>query len=296
MIGYNSQDPFKWFGLHKRIVQFNARLNALVDQLATEHGYRIMTVHTSATTREHLDGDLLLPNTRGYLRIALDFVEHMATAALMGWFSPGSRRAPNGAGSIGIGSQSPARPSDNDTLVVDKVTCNQEFEFLAGQGMPTKEDALKSILRGASMDDFITKVACNADEICKWAVDGVHGDKTDFPSANGTVCITAGGAPNKADYNQLIVVRPDASYDLGRGSCKDAVQSILNDCILSGQYYGGYFRGKDGLYIEQTNLDNGFAIPNIANNVVQSALDGPAPTTTTFKPSLPFATVTGIYV
>ncbi|KAH3999144.1 hypothetical protein HBH64_103880 [Parastagonospora nodorum] len=38
-------------------------------------------------------------------------------------------------------------------------------------------------------------------------------------------------------------------------------------------------------------LDNGFAIPNIPNDVVKSALDGPAPTTTTFKPSKPFATV-----
>ncbi|KAH8707137.1 hypothetical protein GQ44DRAFT_628927 [Phaeosphaeriaceae sp. PMI808] len=182
MIGYNPQGTFKWFGLHKRIAQFNARLNALVDQLATEHGYRIMTVHTSATTREHLDGDLLLPNTRGYLRIALNFVEHMAMAALMGWFNLGSRgppnsvgrEPPNSEGSIGnTGSQFSARPGDNDTLVVDKVTCNQEFEFFAGQVMPTKEDTLKAILRGASMDDFITKVACNADEICKWAVDGV---------------------------------------------------------------------------------------------------------------------------
>ncbi|KAH5140119.1 hypothetical protein HBH70_095390 [Parastagonospora nodorum] len=141
------------------------------------------------------------------------------------------------------------------------------------------------------MDDFITKVACNTDEICKWAADGLL--------TGGTVCVTAGGAPDKADYNQLTVVRPDASYDLGGGSCKDAVKSILNDCILSGKYYGGYFKGKDGLYIEQTNLnfprnptlDNGFAIPNIPNDVVKSALDGPAPTTTTFKPSKPFATV-----
>ncbi|KAF2801944.1 uncharacterized protein BDZ99DRAFT_552221 [Mytilinidion resinicola] len=165
MIGFDFQDPFKWYGLQKRVAQFNARLNALVDQLSTEGHYRIMTVHTSATTKEHLDGDLLLPNTRGYLRIALNFVEHMAMAALMGWF-----RDPS---SNGVDSQPPARPGDNDTLVVDKVTCNQEFQYFTGQGMPTKEDILKSILRGASMDDFITKVACNASEICKWAVDGV---------------------------------------------------------------------------------------------------------------------------
>ncbi|KAH7371744.1 hypothetical protein BKA66DRAFT_514077 [Pyrenochaeta sp. MPI-SDFR-AT-0127] len=151
MIGYNSQDPFKWFGLHKRIAQFNARLSALVDQLATEHGYRIMTVHTSATTREHLDGYLLLPNTRGYLRIALNFVEHITMAALIGWFNPGPRGVPNGVDSISIGSQIPARPGDNDTLIVDKVTCNQEFEFFAGQGMPTKEDTLKSA-SGLSME------------------------------------------------------------------------------------------------------------------------------------------------
>jgi hypothetical protein len=173
MMGYNSEDDdsFEWYGLQKRIVQFNARLNALVDQLATEHGYCIMTVHTSATTKEHLDEDLMLPNARGYLRIALNFVENMAFAAMIGWFDP-----PNSPTSNDLGSQSndtATRPGDNDTLIVDKVTCNQEFEFFAGQGMPSKEETLKSILRGASMDDFINKVACNADEICKWAVDGV---------------------------------------------------------------------------------------------------------------------------
>ncbi|KAH3913741.1 hypothetical protein HBH56_107100 [Parastagonospora nodorum] len=151
MIGYNSDDDesFKWYGLQKRIAQFNARLNALVDQLATEHSYRIMTVHTSATTRKHLDEDLILPNARGYLRIALNFVEYMAMAAMMGWFDTGSRGASNSITSSGIASQfnvTATRPGNNNTLVVDKVTCNQEFEFFAGQGMPSKEDTLKSIL------------------------------------------------------------------------------------------------------------------------------------------------------
>lgn len=129
-----------------------------------------MTVHTSATTREHLNEDLLLPNTRGYLRIALNFVEHIAMAALMGWLNPGSRMAPNRVGSIGIISSAHRRQRH---ICSRQNNLQSIVQILCRAGCADKEDTLKPILRGASMDDFITKVACIADEICKWAVDGV---------------------------------------------------------------------------------------------------------------------------
>ncbi|KAF2804996.1 uncharacterized protein BDZ99DRAFT_362921, partial [Mytilinidion resinicola] len=73
-------------------------------------------------------------------------------------------------------------------------------------------------------------------------------------SANGTICIIAGGSADLSDYNQLIVVRPNLSYSLVRtDDYKNAVKRILDQCIISGQHYGGYWKRADGLDIETSS-------------------------------------------
>lgn len=44
----------------------------------------------------------------------------------------------------------------------------------------------------------------------------MHGDpaRPEMLSLNGTICISAGGAPDASDYNQLMVVRPNGNYSL----------------------------------------------------------------------------------
>ncbi|KAF2250273.1 carbohydrate esterase family 3 protein, partial [Trematosphaeria pertusa] len=73
-----------WRPLNQRIVEYNAMLSALADQLFTQ-GWKVLKVHASATTLEHLDGDFIRPNTRAYIRLAYDFLQAIEFANLLEW-------------------------------------------------------------------------------------------------------------------------------------------------------------------------------------------------------------------
>lgn len=156
MVGLGG-DGSMWYPLQRRVVAYNAHLSAVVDMMHSE-GYRVMKVHTSATPLEHGDGDFLLPNTQGYLRMAYDFAEAIVLANAAGWLPQGAGPTISGPG--------------NDSVETGKVVCTEDRSGDVGLGEPSSTDIMNSILRGKTEDDFVNNVACNRTEICKMSTDG----------------------------------------------------------------------------------------------------------------------------
>jgi hypothetical protein len=163
MIGLGG-DGSTWYPLQRRVVAYNAHLSAVVDMMLSQ-GYRIIRVHTSATPLEHGDGDFLLPNTRGYLRMAYDFAEAIVFANAAGWLHQEAGLT------ISI-----AR-NESET---GKVVCMQDRSGYVGLGEPSSTDIMNSILRGKTEDDFVNNVACNRTEICKMSTDGFVSSLVNF--------------------------------------------------------------------------------------------------------------------
>lgn len=159
MIGIND-DGRHWLPLQRRVVEYNARLSAMSDQFLAE-GYKVLKVHTTATTMEHLDNDWIRPNTKGYLRMAYDFAEALAMANAFGWLE---ENVPIGTpGDVG-----PLAPADTD-----KAVCSQMITTRA-QGDPSPDDIINALRRDqVTEDDFINNVACKFSEICELSLDGV---------------------------------------------------------------------------------------------------------------------------
>lgn len=91
MMGSPSDDGSRWRTLNIRIVQYNARLSALADQLFTQ-GWKVIKVHTTATTLEHLDEELVRPDESGYLRLAYDYLQGITFVNLLQWVREQSSR------------------------------------------------------------------------------------------------------------------------------------------------------------------------------------------------------------
>jgi hypothetical protein len=184
MIGLNDEGA-QWVDIQRRVAAYNARISALVDQLAAQ-GYSILKTHSSASTLEHQGGDYMLPNAQGYLRIAYDFAETIIfgmAANLIQTASPANvseaadqlDQESGGVSGVGevsggiLGGTGPAT-STNGT---DTVVCTQDKSGDNGQGAPSSDEIMASILRGYTDEDmFIASIACNHTEICKLSIDG----------------------------------------------------------------------------------------------------------------------------
>lgn len=150
-------------GLQRRIALYNARVANIVARMQRQ-GRRILKIHPSATPLEHSDGDFILPNTRGYLRMAFDFAEAIVWAYGLEWATSSGASTPL---------PGPPSPPGTDDKNVGVVICEQYRSWGNSQGEPTTDEIMKSILRNYNdEDEFISKAACNVTEICKWANNG----------------------------------------------------------------------------------------------------------------------------
>ncbi|KAF1981021.1 SGNH hydrolase [Aulographum hederae CBS 113979] len=260
MIGIGG-DGSTWYNLQRRVVEYNAHLSAVADMLMRQ-GFKVMKVHSSATPREHMDGDFLLPNAMGYERMAYDMAEAMVLVNAIGWLPPNT-------------DSQAAEPDDQDSLKkaaaagsiqqsgaaneVPKVVCTEDRSQSVGQGAPNSKGILDAIFRGKTKEKFVNDVACKKKEICKMSTNGLHGDPAapEMLLLNATECVYAGGSSAGSDFNQLVVRLPTFDYDLDNAQeCKDAVSDILKTCFEESEdWYGGSWKGSDGLSIEFSNLN-----------------------------------------
>lgn len=162
-----------WVEMQRRVVSYNAAIAAIVNRMVQEDGRRILKVHTSTTTWEHQEENLIMPNGAGYVRMAYDFLEGIAMANAANWLSeslvfvgtavPASTGAAVTAGSTPAPSTSHAAIGFNYSAATKTVLCSQARPTDA----PDSNNITKSLFEGLSQLDFVLKVACNETSVCK---------------------------------------------------------------------------------------------------------------------------------
>lgn len=162
MIGWKD-DGTNLSGLQRRAIEYNAYIAGLVIELATA-GWRIHKVHLTTITREHREddepsNDHFIPNGFGYRRMAYDWLEAFSIVNDRGWLPDRPNVPPPGPEN-----SAPIAGRINDA---GKVICSQTRPSHA----PSLDDITKSLFRGQSQIDFVTKVACNEEVICAFSWD-----------------------------------------------------------------------------------------------------------------------------
>jgi hypothetical protein len=169
--------------LQQAIAVYNARISGLVNQLRAE-GRRVRKVHSSVTPADFMD-NAMMPNAKGYTRMAYDIAEAIVLAeAEYGVGKPVklSGKTPN-ANIVSRNTTGGQKTNRDGTLIrrdtgipIETPNCTQPRSAKDAiiNAQPSGDDIMASILRGyASQDEFIQQIACNATAICKMSLDGL---------------------------------------------------------------------------------------------------------------------------
>ncbi|KAF2193562.1 hypothetical protein K469DRAFT_550359 [Zopfia rhizophila CBS 207.26] len=156
MIDVRNRAP-DWKPIQRRIIEFNARLSAMVNQLQTQ-GRRILKVHTTTTPEEHREQDYLLPNKQGYRRMAYDYAEAIVEANSRGWIEGGNE----------VASRANDNPLPTGPDEVGKVVCSQRKPD--SKDVPDAERLKILLTRGfQDLEDFAYNFTCDNSQICQVA-------------------------------------------------------------------------------------------------------------------------------
>ncbi|KAF2265191.1 hypothetical protein CC78DRAFT_567765 [Lojkania enalia] len=222
-------DGKDFYPMQKRFIEYNALLAGLVTEYS-EAGRKIVKVHTSTTTKEHLTNDRQFPSRTGNERIARDFLEGMVLAQRRKFFE--------GAKWDNEGFEALEAPPDLPAPADGKQECLQPIP----DNGPKWDEIKQSLFRYApykTEDDenkWIENVACDDDTVCAFSWD------------NGTTCVYSGGSEDgeRSTHHQLIIQK-DGNID--KGDCKASIRKIFDDCINGDERsYGGIVKTDKGYY------------------------------------------------
>lgn len=161
MVGSNDDGHF-FATLQRRVIEYNAEIAAMVNELRTQKKRRIMKIHTTATTYDHYENSFTLPSAFGYERIAYDFLQGMVIANNKGWleqFGPRKKEP---------GPEFPEVIPTPTGAPTKSVSCAQERPTNA----PDAGKLTDSFFLSKSQADWVAQVACNEKVLCQYSRNG----------------------------------------------------------------------------------------------------------------------------
>lgn len=167
MMGDLSDNGDEFWPLQRAVIEWNARIAALVNYYARKENKPIVKVHMSTTQKEHIDANIYIPNRFGYRRMAFDWLLGLVQANERHYFDADRWKM----------EIPPFASYDLEEIEEVKTDmpapiCVQNRKIGEGDDGPKAEDITKSLFRDAKdRQDWVENYACNPEKQCLYSLD-----------------------------------------------------------------------------------------------------------------------------